>query len=339
MTNIVTGENRYARQEILQEFGADGQTRLRKAQVLVVGAGGLGCPVLQYLVGAGIGHITLVDPDVVSRTNLHRQTLYQEAQIGLHKVEAARDVLAGLNPECEILPITEGLNADNAPDLVAKADVVLDCADSFATSYILSDACLLQNRPLLSASALGLNGYVGGFCGGAPSLRAVFPELPDRAANCSTAGVMGPVVGAIGALQAQMALSVLLDIQPSPLGQLVTLDCKNFRPGGFRFDNAPEPDCALLSFISVSALKNNDFVVELRGLDEAPMPVTPRAHRYIVADFQNEKLTERPTPGADQRVVLCCRTGLRAWNAARRLQSYWEGEISLIAMGDTPDFT
>ncbi|MDT8345803.1 MAG: HesA/MoeB/ThiF family protein, partial [Thermohalobaculum sp.] len=160
---------RYARQEVLAEVGPQGQARLGRAHVLVVGAGGLGVPVLQYLAGAGVGRITLVDPDVVSVSNLHRQPLYTTTDAGRPKAEVAADRLAALNPDCVVVPVTARLDPSNAPGLLAGVDVALDCADSFAAAYTLSDACHGAGVPLISASALGLAGYAGGFCGGAPS--------------------------------------------------------------------------------------------------------------------------------------------------------------------------
>jgi molybdopterin/thiamine biosynthesis adenylyltransferase len=327
---------RYARQQILPEVGAQGQARLAAAHVVVVGAGGLGCPALQYLVGAGVGWITVVDPDVVSLSNLHRQTLYREDQIGACKADAAIKTLHNLNSECNLVALCERLTPENVRSLVQTADLVLDCADSFAVSYILSDECLAQTTPLISASALGLTGYVGGFCAHAPSLRAVFPDPPSQAASCATAGVMGPLTGTIGAMQAQMGLSVLLGSEPSPLGQLVTVDLKSFRFGGFRFDGAPEPAQAL-GFIAHQAIQSTDFVVELRDTTEAPIPVTAHALRRSVEDFETSHSGPRPTPEPNQRAVLTCRSGLRAWQAARRLRTYWNGDIFLIAMGNSPE--
>lgn len=324
--------SRYARQKILPQVGAIGQNRLTAAHLLVVGAGGLGSPVLQYLVGAGVGTITLVDPDVVSLSNLHRQTLFREDQVDVPKVVAAKDTLSKLNSDCTIHARHTPLTPANVAELIAGTDAVLDCADSFAVSYILSDTCRDTVTPLFSASALGFEGYAGGFCGSAPSLRAIFPDLPHRAATCATAGVLGPVVGAIGALQAQMALNYLLQISPSPLGQLITLDMQTFRNGGFRFERAPEPDTAL-TFIDPSTLTKTDFVVELRDFDETKTPVSATAMRCGVDAFDTPTST-RPTPQKHQRVVLTCRTGLRAWQAARKLQSYWDGDIVLIAIGD-----
>ena len=316
--------NRYARQIVLPEIGPEGQARLAQARALIVGAGGLGVPVLQYLAGAGLGRIALVDGDRVEESNLHRQPLYRMDQIGLPKAQAAADALTALNPEVTVTPYTEWLNPANAPDMVAGADIVLDCADTFAASLTLSDICHLQGKPLIAASALALSGYVSGCCGGAPSLRAIFPDLPERGATCATAGVMGPVVGAIGALQAQMALAVVLGLTPSPLGQLVSLDAACWRMSGFRFDRAPEPP-APLPFIALSQIRADDLLVDLRT--EAA-PFTPEA-RHIPPD---EITTFDPPNGA--RVVLACRTGLRAHNAGQTLQSSWPGEIALLAVND-----
>ena len=315
---------RYARQMILPQFGAAGQTRLARAHVLVVGAGGLGVPVLQYLAGAGVGHITLVDGDRVAESNLHRQPLYRMDQIGQPKVLAAAAALAALNPDVHVTPCADWLDPAKAPAWVRAADVVIDCADTFAASLTLSDACRDRATPLITASALGLAGYVAGCCGGAPSLRAVFPDLPERAATCATAGVMGPVVGAVGALQAQMALSVLLGQTPSPLGQLIRLDSASWRMAGFRFDTAPEP-AAPLPFIARSQIRPDDLLIDLR-VEAAPF--CARARHIPPAALATLALP------AAARVVLACSTGLRAHNAGQNLQPRWPGDIALLAIQD-----
>ena len=321
--------SRYARQIILPEVGPEGQARLAAAHALVVGAGGLGVPVLQYLAGAGVGRITIVDPDVVERENLHRQTLYGERFIGSMKAAAATVALLDLNPEVRVEPVFGRLDPANAPELVGRADVVLDCADSFAASYTLSDACRDAGKPLVSASALGLGGYAGGFCGGAPSLRAVFPDLPARAASCATAGILGPVVGLLGCLQAQMALAILLGLAPSPLGQLVSFEAAGLRFGGFRFDGAPEPDRPL-AFLAPAAITPADFVADLRPPRRRPSPRPPGP----AASPSPTSATGGPTPEPGQRAVLVCRSGLRSWQAAARLARVWDGDIKLVAMGD-----
>ncbi|MEM1077619.1 MAG: HesA/MoeB/ThiF family protein [Pseudomonadota bacterium] len=311
---------RYARQMQLPQVGAAGQTKLAASHALIIGAGGLGAPVLSYLAGAGIGRITVMDVDRVSLSNLHRQTLFTVDDIGASKAQVAAARLRALNPDCHVTAVTEAFTPATGPTAIADADVVLDCADSYAASYGASDLC--GSTPLITASVLGASGYVAGCCGGAPSLRALFPDPPDSAASCATAGVFGPVVGALGALQAQMALSVLLGLDASPLGQVVTLDTATWRVASFRFDGAPEPDRAL-PFIATDQITPEDTVIELRPETEAPRPVAPHARRIaapIPADLR---------PG--HRTVLACTSGLRAWRAGTTLSDTWPGEIVLAA--------
>ncbi|MEE2860813.1 MAG: HesA/MoeB/ThiF family protein [Pseudomonadota bacterium] len=317
--------SRHARQIVLPQVGPQGQRRLAAAHVLIVGAGGLGCPALQYLVGAGVGRITLVDPDRVEETNLHRQPIYRMDQLGRPKALVAAQAMAALDADVQVAARVEWLTPANAPGLASAADVVLDCADSFAVSLTLSDACIQAGRPLISGSALALSGYALGCCGGAPSLRAVFPDLPAQGASCVTAGVLGPMVGMIGALQAQMAVAVLLGLDPSPLGRLISFDSASWRMGGFRFGAAPEP-VAPLPFIAASQVEPGDMLVDLRT-EAAPVP----GALHLPADRISELI-----PGDAPRVVLACRTGLRAHNAGKVLQRQWPGRIALLALTD-PD--
>lgn len=313
--------SRYARQISVPEFGVQGQAKLPAARVVVIGAGGLAAPVLPYLVGAGVGRIDLVDPDVVELSNLHRQVLFREADLGRPKAVCAAENLAGLNTDCRIVPCQQALGAGNVAAICAGADVVLDCADSFAVSYILSDFCLAHHLPLISASVSGASGYAGGFCGGAPSLRAVFPDLPDVMGSCAEDGVLGPIVGIIGALQAQMAVAVLAGLDPSPLGQVTRVDGLTLRAASFRFDGAPEPEQPRC-FIDLSQVAADDLIVDLRAPDEGPL-AHPRAVRRV---------PDTPTPHA--RLVLCCQSGRRAWMAADRLATHWPTEITIVALGD-----
>ena len=320
--------SRYARQMVLPEIGAAGQALLAEARVVVVGAGGLGCPVLSYLAGAGVGCISIIDADVVEATNLHRQPLYTMADIGQPKAAAARRSLLAYNPEIEILADVCRLDPANTAALCKGADIVIDAADSFAVTYTLSDRCLASGQAFVSASVLGFTGYAGGFCGGsAPSVRAVFPDLPRSAANCATAGVSGPAVGILGSLQAQMVLSYLLGLEPSPLGRMVSLDLRQFTTSSFSFGNAPEPDDGF-GFISVADIDDSDFVVDLRGVEEAPAIITATARRSTVGE-----VAAFADGARNHRTILCCRSGLRAWNAGLRLRQAGCTDISLIALG------
>jgi molybdopterin/thiamine biosynthesis adenylyltransferase len=322
--------NRYARQSMLPEIGPEGQATLTASSVLVVGAGGLGCPVLQYLAGAGVGRIRIVDPDRVEESNLHRQPLYGMADIGLPKAVVAQRVLSCFNPTIEIESIIKRLTPDNVEDLVAGADIVVDAADNLAATLVLSDACQRANKPLVSASVVGLTGYVGAFCGGGPSYRAVFPEMPSALQNCATAGVLGPAVGVLGSLQAQFVLGLILGLDRSPLGRLVTFDAGKLTFRGFDFTGAPEPNEAPIPFIGLSAVTKGDVVIDLRSLAEAHQSPVAGALRLGVEDV--ETITDC-VPKAN-RVVLCCRSGLRASRAAQRLAARGFGNLALVALGE-----
>ena len=325
---------RYARQIVLQQVGVEGQARLAAARVLVVGAGGLGCPVLQYLAGAGTGRIIVVDHDRVEESNLHRQPLYTMEDIGSLKALAARAALMRFNPTIKVEAVAERLTPANAERLVADADVVVDAADSLAVTYILSDTCQQIARPLVSASAVGLSGYVGAFCAGAPSYRAVFPEMPSRTMNCASAGVLGTTVAIVGSLQAQFVLQLILAISPSPLGRLVTFDAGRLAFGGFTFNDAPEPADIIARYIAPSAVTSDDLVVDLRGLDEAPVSPFGGARRLTVDTIDTLLVDDGQPPIG--RVVLCCHSGLRAWHAARRLADGGLSDLALVALGDWP---
>jgi sulfur-carrier protein adenylyltransferase/sulfurtransferase len=322
--------DRYSRQIVLPEVGPEGQARIQATSFLVVGAGGLGCAVLQYVAAAGSGRLILVDHDRVDESNLHRQPLYRMSDLGAPKVHAARAALLESNPSVSIEALAERLTPQNVARLVAAADLVIDAADSLAATYVLSDECLRAGKPLVSASVLGLSGYVGAFCGGAPSYRAVFPEMPRQAGSCAAAGVLGTAVGVMGTLQAHMALALALRLEPSVLGQLVTVDFRTLRFGGFSFAGAPEPAGAVIAFISTSDVASGDIVIDLRSLEEAPSSPIPTALRLGVEEVER---AETHFPGAP-RIVLCCRSGVRAWRAARALQRQGHSNVALVAFGD-----
>ena len=199
---------------------------------------------------------------------------------------------------------------------------MVDAADSFAVTYTLSDLCIAAGKPLISASVIGRAGYVGGFCGPAPSYRAVFPDLPRQAASCTSAGVLGPAVAALGAMQAQMALSVPIGLEPSPLGRMVTLDMANWQCGGFAFAGAEEMPG--FSFVAASQITSLDTVIDLRP--KGSVWALPTA--LVLAP---EALDNWRIPAG--RVVLCCASGLRAWRGAKVLTSRGAKELALLADG------
>jgi molybdopterin/thiamine biosynthesis adenylyltransferase/rhodanese-related sulfurtransferase len=321
---------RYARQMVLPEVGAEGQARLAAASVLIAGAGGLGCPVLQYLCAAGVGTLLIVDHDRVDESNLHRQPLFRMSDLGEPKARAAAAAMRLLNPQVKAEAAIERLTPRNAAAWVSRADLIVDAADSLALTYILSDECLQQGKPLVSASVLGLAGYVGAFCGGAPSYRAVFPEMPRQAGSCVQSGVLGTAVGVIGTLQAHITLALLLGLSPSVLGQLTRIDFRTLRFSGFSFASAPEPAGPALRFIAPEEVSAADLVIDLRSLTEAPVSPFPGAVRLAVEDVERAGLPATPP----SRVVLCCRSGIRAWRAAQALRRAGHADLALIALGD-----
>jgi sulfur-carrier protein adenylyltransferase/sulfurtransferase len=318
--------DRYARQTVLPEVGCDGQRRLSEATVLVIGAGGLGCAVLQYLAAAGVGELIVLDPDSVEASNLHRQPLYRMQDVGRDKAPAARAALQALNPEVHIEAQLGRLTAANAAHWVQRARWVIDCADSFAVTYILSDTCVRLQRTLISASVLGFAGYAGVFCHGATSYRAVFPDLPQQVGTCAANGVLGSAVGVLGTLQAHLALAAILGIEPVPHGRIVTVDLRQLRFSSFSFAGAPEPAQAL-TFVSTSQLMSSDLVLDVRSQAEIAAAPIEQA-RHVDASEIESLLAFEPS----RRMVLCCRSGVRAWRAAQRLVSLGRKHVAVLAL-------
>lgn len=319
---------RYERQIQLPEIGIIGQEKLKKSRVLVVGAGGLGCHVLPILVGAGVGFMRLYDADVVDETNLHRQTLYRMSDLGKPKVQAAYDTLYNLNPDVMLEIHRTRLTASYIVEASQDIDLVVDAGDNFATTYLLSDYCLKHQIPLISASVLLQKGYVGAFCGNkAPSYRALFPRIPQQTPNCNSTGVLGSTVAIMGSIQAQMVLSVLLGFTPSVLGKLIQLDFKTWQISQFNFSDAEEPEMSV-QFIDLNQLKFDDYIVELRALDEINLH-DPIKHDQMLTVDTIEQLKASNT----QRIILVCKTGLRSLKAVNQLQKIGYKALAILAMG------
>ena len=240
---------RYSRHILLDEIGIEGQQKLLAAHALVIGAGGLGSPAALYLASAGVGHITLVDDDTVDLTNLQRQIAHTTARIGQSKAASARITLQQINPGIVVSALNERADDARLAELVAEADVVLDCTDNFATRHAVNRACVAARKPLVSGAVIRFDGQVSVFDprgGELPCYSCLFPQdqqFEDVA--CSTMGVFAPLVGVIGAMQAAEALKLLLHVGQSLAGRLLMLDGLHMEWTGIAVARNPQcPVCA-----------------------------------------------------------------------------------------------
>ena len=335
----------YSRQLALPEIGAAGQQRLAQSSVVVIGAGGLGCAVLTGLAGAGIGMITIVDDDVVDAANLHRQPLYNPGDVGRPKAEVAATRLAAYNPTIRLRPLPVRLTAANANELVAQADVVVDCSDNFATKFLVNDAAVLTNRPAVLASVYQYEGQLQvvradarGSC-----LRCQWPEATrdGLVGNCAESGVLGPVPAVLGSLQAMEVLKLLLDLPGQLRDEVLLVDLLDL---GQRRLSAPR------------ARECNDRCVRIRPVEvaapdselEVALPLAEAAAQgYRIIDIRNPDECERaplPLGGYDAiplprlldhattldprlRYLLVCAHGIRSRAAAEHLRAVGRGNV------------
>lgn len=311
--------NRYHRQQQVSKLGAGSQQLLAHAKVLIVGLGGLGSPVATLLAGAGVGHLTLVDYDRVDLSNLHRQTVYCESDVGLAKATAAVSRLQAINSEIQINAVQAQLNPENVEDLVGSHTVVVDAADSFFASYLLSDVCFKHRIPLVAASVLQTSGYLGVFCGTAarpaPSMRAVFPSPPLSTQTCDTAGVTGPSVGVIGSLQAQEVLKVIVQDKHQLLGKIMYVDCWQHSQHTISFATAKEPK-SFAKLVLANNAQENDTYLDLRSNAEVAQASGVNSAMTIPVDELMSRVSELPH---DRRIVCVCKSGQRALYAAHQL--------------------
>ncbi|WP_300344999.1 HesA/MoeB/ThiF family protein [Nesterenkonia sp.] len=251
-----TQAERFQRHFALAGFGIEAQARLLESRAVVVGAGGLGAPVLTYLAAAGVGAIDVIDHDVVDRSNLHRQVIHSESSLGKPKTASAAERMRGLHPEVKITEHRVSITAENAAELIAPADIVVDGSDNFATRYVVSDACEIAGTPLISGSILRFAGQVGMFwsapderhwdpawaeAGRGPTYRDLYPEAPDagEVPTCAEAGVIGVLPGVIGSLMAAEAVKFLAGVGEPLLGRVLTYDALTSRFREIRL--APDP--------------------------------------------------------------------------------------------------
>ncbi len=240
---------RYARQLVLDGFGSGGQAGLREARILVVGAGGLGSPVLMYLAGAGVGTLGIIDDDRVERSNLHRQLLHGEDDIGRPKVASASDWINSHNPDVEIRTYNRTLDLSSVGELIPGYDLVVDATDRFESRFLINDACTVAEIPFVHGAVYRFEGQVITFdpARAGPCYRCLFPEAPPPGTvpDCATAGVLGPVPGIVGSIQASEAIKHASGIGDSPLGRLLLIDTLGLHIDAIDIEHDPTcPVCA-----------------------------------------------------------------------------------------------
>jgi molybdopterin/thiamine biosynthesis adenylyltransferase len=238
---------RYSRHILLEEFGLDGQARVSAAHALVIGAGGLGSPVALYLAAAGVGRITLIDDDEVDLTNLQRQIAHTTARVGMAKVDSAAEAMRAINPEVKVETYRQRAGEDLLEQVVASADIVIDCCDNFSTRHAVNKACVAHAKPLVAGAAIRFDGQLSVYDtrdAASPCYACIFPPDADfEETRCAVLGVFAPVVGTIGALQASEALKLLAGISPSLAGSLLMFDGRRSAFDSLRV--ARDPDCSV----------------------------------------------------------------------------------------------
>lgn len=329
---------RYSRHILLNEVGTKGQEALNNAKVLVVGAGGLGCPVLQYLTAAGVGTIGIVDGDVVSLSNLQRQILYKENEIGIPKTTAAINTLKGLNSDINFIEYKLFLNSENILSIISRYDIVIDGSDNFSTRYLVSDACIIAGKPLVFGSISKFEGQVSVFnYNNGPSYRCLFPEPPQNIGNCSTEGVLGILPGIVGTQMASEAIKLILGIGEVLSGKLKIINVltntelyltvqrneANFKRINLEKDYAFNCEDEEILQVSADELKqwisNKEVqIVDVREVDEFEI--------YHIEGSLNIPLSEieirQSEIAPNIKTVVLCAGGVRSIKAIKQLNNF-----------------
>ena len=362
MMNKEKRYERYQRQIVLKEFGVAAQQKLLQAKVLVIGAGGLGCPALQYLVAAGISTIGIVDDDIVSLTNLHRQVLYNMNDIGSSKAEVAADKLKQLNDEINILPYNTRITNQNALDIIAQYDIVVDGTDNFSSRYIINDACVLLNKPLVYGAISKFEGQVAVFNvkntlnKSAINYRDLFPSPPkdDEVLNCAEAGVLGVLPGIIGTMQANETIKLITQTGEPLINKLLVYNALNnstYQLSLSANEEAqqliPKNKAAFLKMgyewlcsssinneLEIDAIEfnnliddNNTTIIDMREKNEQP----------IVDEFTHLKiplseLIRQQSLIDNDNVVVFCQTGKRSLQAVRLLNEVFNQSKKIVSL-------
>jgi adenylyltransferase/sulfurtransferase len=325
----------YSRQMLLKEIGPQGQAKLASARVLIVGLGGLGSPVMQYLAGAGIGFLGLIDADALDAANLHRQPIYALADIGKPKADLARAAIAAINPGVQVEVHAAQLNEYNALEMIGRHDIVVDCSDNFRTKYLINDAAVLAHKPAVFASVYQYEGQLQVYkpepkhaC-----LRCLWPDaIADGVVgNCAEAGVLGPVPGAFGMLQALLTLKILLRMSGQLEEELLLLDFMNFSSLKIKAPRRAEcsaPACAHIrkiaradadieaSWDSLAAAAAHGFdIIDIRSAEEVAAHPVPARHVPMQELLANPALL-----AGNRQALLVCATGKRSFAAAQALR-------------------
>ena len=328
-------KQRYSRHIILPEIGMEGQLRLKNSSILVIGAGGLGCPVLQYLGAAGIGKIGIVDFDTVDASNLHRQILFTTNDIGKSKAEVAKERLLANNPFIEVETYIQRLDKDNALETLKNYDIVVDGSDNFATRYLVNDACVILDKPLVFGAIYKFEGQLSVFnYKGGPSYRCLFPEQPEASSipTCSQIGVMGVLPGIVGSMQANEAIKVVLGREDTLSGRFLNIDIlsNNFmelnisrQDSNFEMTELGnyEEACVddVVSEISVDELNESYseyFVIDIRSQEEREFCELQDSVSIQKEDL-DEKVAELPR---NKKIVVYCHFGKQSKEVVTILQ-------------------
>lgn len=345
--------DRYKRQIILPEIGEVGQKKISNSSVLCIGAGGLGCPALLYLAGAGIGNIGIVDFDVVDETNLQRQVLFTLDQVGQNKAEAAKERLSALNPDIHIQSYGQELTDENAYDLFKQYDVIIDGTDNFAAKFLINDTAIKTGKPLIYGSISGFDGQVSVFgVANNPCYRCLYPEAPKgHIPNCAEAGVIGAVVGIVGTTQAMEAIKIIVNHDGfTPLvGKLWTIDTRTMETQLLRLPKNnncsvcskekeeinlqySSPVCGIISEVTPEQAKENKdaILVDVREISEWDKGYIDGAIHIPLSKLMENYQPDLPL---DSDIILYCRVGQRSLTAAQILKSQGCLNVSSMAGG------
>lgn len=341
--------NRYKRQIILPELGIAGQQKLKNARVLMVGAGGLGCPVLQYLVAAGVGFIGIVDDDTVDETNLHRQILYSAEDIGKNKAQVAVEKLSVINPHVKFSAYPVRLSMQNADQLFRTYDLVIDGSDNFPTRYLVNDTCAALNLPLVFGSLFKFEGQVSVFnyCGG-PDYRSIFPEPPgiDEVPNCAEIGVIGVLPGIIGTYMANEAIKVICEMGEVLSGRLLCINALDGTSNIFKIANSSGSEQKKHSIQAGTINKTGDEItaeelIHLQNNKAEEVYLVDVRENYEFEDHNlggvniplyelQDRINELPE---DMTIVFYCQTGQRSKMAVQLLKEIFKAKVYSLKGG------